>query len=185
MSDTLAERPVCEVSDLDSDGVPVDLLGHVLSWMKLQNMANLQWSVFDLDWIQMPDGILQWDSVRDRSCERPNGLQLDDNGIRLFHGQAVQVIDGLFLAAEQHITISGGDSIGAAVFRSVVALRAFDSTFWRISCHDERAADEILRGFKRVVYAGMRVDGVLGNFPTCQTGCRPYRPVRLGGTGNE
>lgn len=150
MSKPSSERFVYQVSDTDDHGILIDLLGHTLKQLTLLGRLNLRWSVFDLDWTQREDGILHWERVRDRSSQRPYGWQLDDSGIRLFHTQSAQVIDGLFLAGSQHVVLPPGQPDEYAVLRSELALQAFDAGFWRLSCIDQEVAKDITRGFKRV-----------------------------------
>jgi hypothetical protein len=145
-----SERVVYQVADTDDNGILIDLLGHTLNRLTLMDSLDLRWSVFDLDWIQREDGILHWERVCEHSRERPCGWQLDDNGIGLFHAQCVQVIDGLFLAGSHHATLATGQSDEFAIVRSKIALQAFDTSFWRLSCNDQEVAQNIIGDFKRI-----------------------------------
>jgi hypothetical protein len=145
-----SERVVYQVADTDDNGILIDLLGHTLKRLTLMGHSDLKWSVFDLEWMQRQDGILHWQRVCDRSCERPNGWQLDDNGIRLFHTQCAQVTDGLFLAGSHHVPQPVGHSDESAILRSEIALQAFDSSFWRLSCSDHEIAKNLIGNFERV-----------------------------------
>jgi hypothetical protein len=145
-----SERVVCQVADMDDNGILIDFLGHTLKRLTLMGHSDLKWSVFDLDWMQRQDGILHWERVCERSRERPDGWQLDDNGIRLFHTQCTQVIDGLFLAGSHHVPQPIGQSEECAILRSEIALQAFDSSFWRLSCSDHEVAKNIIGNFGRI-----------------------------------
>lgn len=145
-----SERSVYQVADTDDNGILIDLLGQTLNRLTLMGLLDLRWSVFDLDWIQREDGILQWERVCKRSRERPYGWQLDDNGIRLFHAQCGQVIDGLFLAGSHHATLATGQSDESATVQSKIALQAFDTSFWRLSCNDPQVAKNMIGEFRRV-----------------------------------
>ncbi len=143
-------RLIHEVSDTDDNGILVDLLGHTLRRMTVIGRVAWKWSVFDLDWMQRADGLFDWGRVCKRSVERPDGWQLDDSGIRLFHAQSTQVTDGLFLAGSQHTALPDGKSYEYAIQQSELALQAFDAGWWRLSCSDEQLARDLLGGLERV-----------------------------------
>jgi hypothetical protein len=75
----------------------------------------------------------------------------DDNGrIRLFHTESAQVTDGLFLAGSHHVPQPVGQSDESAILRSEIALQAFDSSFWRLSCSDHEVVKNLIENFERV-----------------------------------
>jgi hypothetical protein len=150
VSKASSERVIYQVSDTDDHGILIDLLGHTLKQLTLLGRFDLKWSVFDLDWTQREDGILHWERVCDRSRQRPDGWQLDDSGIRLFHAQSAQVTDGLFLAGSQHVSLPVGQPDEYAVLRSELALQVFDAGFWRLSCIDKQVEESIIGDFTRV-----------------------------------
>jgi len=144
------ERIIYKVSDTDANGIFIDLLDLVLKRLTLLGRLHLKWSVYDLDWLQREDGILHWERVCERSRQRPYGWQLDDSGIRLFHTQSTQVIDGLFLAASQHVVSPAGESDECAILRSELAVEAFDAGFWKLSCDDQEVAKSIIGDLRHV-----------------------------------
>jgi hypothetical protein len=145
-----SKRGIYEVADQDSGGVLVDLLGKTLERLDQRGRSDLKWTVFDLDWLQRENGILQAERVSRRSAERPDGWRLDDHGIRLFRQQYVQVIEGFFFAGSHHFAVPAGEPVELLIPQSEIALQAFDSTIWRLSCRDEQIAREILADFKQV-----------------------------------
>ena len=147
-----SERAVYEISDPDTGGgTLVDVLGETLAYLDRRGRRDLKWAIFDLDWLQREDGILHWERVCKRTEERPNGWQLDDHGIRLFHKQSLQVIDGLFLAAADFVIWPENSTEASLILRSEIALQALDSSVWRLSCREDLVAKNVVGKFKNVI----------------------------------
>jgi len=138
------------VADTDDNGILIDLLGHTVNRLTLMGLLDLRWNVFELDWIQREDGILEWERVCERSRERSYGWPLDENRIRLFHAQCGQVFDGLFVAGSHYVILAAEESGESAIVRSKIALQAFDSLFWRFSRDGQEIAQAMMGEFKWV-----------------------------------
>ena len=123
-----------EIWDVGASGILVDVLGELLQRPAEGN--RLRWSIFDLEWVQEPNGILHAERVTARSQIRPGGLRLDEHGIRLFHEYTVQIINGTFFAADKHVEWPQSSAFRSAVVRSRIALQVVDSTYWYFSCSD-------------------------------------------------
>jgi hypothetical protein len=147
---TSSARVVYQVADRDAHNILIDFLGHALSRLTRKVRSDLKWSVFDLNWEQREDGLFHWDSVCRRSQQRPNGLQLEEGGLRLLHANAAQVIDGLFVAAPEPVLLPAGQPDEAAVLASEIALQAFDAGFWRFTCRDDEVARSVVAGLTKV-----------------------------------
>ena len=145
-----AERVMYEIADTQGNGVLSDVLGGTLQRLAQLGRVHFKWAIFDLDWLQHEDGILHAERVTRRTRQRPAGWRLDDHGIRLFHAQCLQVIDGLFLGAEDFVVRPERATTELIMLRADVALLASDSAFWLLTCADEQVAASIVASYKSV-----------------------------------
>ena len=104
--------------------------------------ARLTWSILDLgDVISWEELAIDLPALERRVFNSMTGLHLSFNELRDFARRTRQVIDGLFVACADPAELpQRQDSDDTILAHAVIAVAAFDSTFWLVS-----ASDDVLR----------------------------------------